>query len=159
MYQNVHSFRKLTAHTWGLKWKLSTVTFHDVTLMILNLTLSERRLLCLICLTRQVQSLGVQERNYWDRERLFTMTYLNVLTLTKKTTHTAVELSNSFINSSRGPHHRIRSIQNDQQAIRHSSVIFVAPYWQYRISCLKVQLASLAQGADSEKRNIGLDIM
>ena len=54
--------------------------------------------------------------------------------------------------------HRIRSIQNDQQAIRHSSVIFVAPYWQYRISCLKVQLAPLAQGADSEKWNIGLDI-
>ena len=54
--------------------------------------------------------------------------------------------------------HRIRSIQNDQQAIRHSSVIFVAPYWQYRISGLKVQLAPLAQGADSEKWNIGLDI-
>ena len=47
--------------------------------------------------------------------------------------------------------HRIRSIQNDQQAIRDSSVIFVAPYWSYRISCLKVQLAPLAQGADSEK--------
>ena len=47
--------------------------------------------------------------------------------------------------------HRIRSIQNDQQAIRHSSVIFVAPYWNYRISCLKVQLAPLAQDADSEK--------
>ena len=47
--------------------------------------------------------------------------------------------------------HRIRSIQNDQQAIRDSSVIFVAPYWHYRISCLKVQLAPLAQGADSEK--------
>ena len=42
-------------------------------------------------------------------------------------------------------------VQNDQQAIRDSSVIFVAPYWQYRISCLKVQLAPLAQGADSEK--------
>ena len=49
------------------------------------------------------------------------------------------------------PGHRIRSIQNDQQAIRDSSVIFVAPYWSYRISCLKVQLAPLAQGADSEK--------
>ena len=48
-------------------------------------------------------------------------------------------------------YHRIRSIQNDQQAIRDSSVIFVAPYWSYRISCLKVQLAPLAQGADSEK--------
>ena len=48
-------------------------------------------------------------------------------------------------------YHRIRSIQNDQQAIRNSSVIFVAPYWSYRISCLKVQLAPLAQGADSEK--------
>ena len=47
--------------------------------------------------------------------------------------------------------HRIRSIQNDQQAIRDSSVIFVAPYWRYLISCLKVQLAPLAQGADSEK--------
>ena len=54
--------------------------------------------------------------------------------------------------------HRIRSIQNDQQAIRHSSVIFVAPYWQYRISCLKVQLAPLAQDADSEKWNISLDL-
>ena len=54
--------------------------------------------------------------------------------------------------------HRIRSIQNDQQAIRDSSVIFVAPYWSYRISCLKVQLAPLAQGADSEKWNIGLDL-
>ena len=42
-------------------------------------------------------------------------------------------------------------VQNDQQAIRDSSVIFVAPYWQSRISCLKVQLAPLAQGADSEK--------
>ena len=42
-------------------------------------------------------------------------------------------------------------LQNDQQAIRDSSVIFVAPYWRYRISCLKVQLAPLAQGADSEK--------
>ena len=50
-----------------------------------------------------------------------------------------------------GGGHRIRSIQNDQQAIRDSSVIFVAPYWSYRISCLKVQLAPLAQGADSEK--------
>ena len=49
-------------------------------------------------------------------------------------------------------------LQNDQKAIRDSSVIFVAPYWQYRISCLKVQLAPLAQGADSEKWNIGLDI-
>ena len=48
-------------------------------------------------------------------------------------------------------------IQNDQQAIRHSSVIFVAPYWNYRISCLKVQLAPLAQDADSEKWNISLD--
>ena len=47
----------------------------------------------------------------------------------------------------------IRSIQNAQQAIRHSSVIFVAPYWNYRISCLKVQLAPLAQDADSEKWN------
>ena len=54
-------------------------------------------------------------------------------------------------------HHRIRSIQNAQQAIRHSSVIFVAPYWNYRISCLKVQLAHLAQDADSEKWNISLD--
>ena len=53
--------------------------------------------------------------------------------------------------------HRIRSIQNAQQAIRHSSVIFVAPYWNYRISCLKVQLAPLAQDADSEKWNISLD--
>ena len=49
-------------------------------------------------------------------------------------------------------------LQNDQQAIRDSSVIFVAPYWRYRISCLKVQLAPLAQGADSEKWNIGLDL-
>ena len=58
-------------------------------------------------------------------------------------------LSSSFgINSQ---DHRIRSIQNDQQAIRDSSVIFVAPYWSYRISCLKVQLAPLTQGADSEK--------
>ena len=40
----------------------------------------------------------------------------------------------------RGDRHRIRSIQNDQQAIRHSSVIFVAPYWQYRISCLSWRL-------------------
>ena len=47
--------------------------------------------------------------------------------------------------------HRIRSIQNDQQAIRDSSVIFVASYWRYPISCLKVHLAPLAQGADSEK--------
>ena len=54
-------------------------------------------------------------------------------------------------------HHRIRSIQNAQQAIRHSSVIFVAPYWNYRISCLKVHLAPLAQDADSEKWNISLD--
>ena len=54
--------------------------------------------------------------------------------------------------------HRIRSIQNDQQAIRDSSVIFVAPYWRYRISCLKVQLAPLIQGAESEKLNIGLDL-
>ena len=54
-----------------------------------------------------------------------------------------------------GGHHRIRSIQNAQQVIRHSSVIFVAPYWNYRISCLKVQLAPLAQ--DSEKWNISLD--
>ena len=53
--------------------------------------------------------------------------------------------------------HRIRSIKNAQQAIRHSSVIFVAPYWNYRISCLKVQLAPLAQDADSEKWNISLD--
>ena len=53
--------------------------------------------------------------------------------------------------------HRIRSIQNAQQASRHSSVIFVAPYWNYRISCLKVQLAPLAQDADSEKWNISLD--
>ena len=52
---------------------------------------------------------------------------------------------------------RIRSIQNAQQAIRHSSVIFVAPYWNYRRSCLKVQLAPLAQDADSEKWNISLD--
>ena len=51
------------------------------------------------------------------------------------------------------PQHRIRSIQNAQQASRHSSVIFVAPYWNYRISCLKVQLAPLAQDADSEKWN------
>ena len=51
----------------------------------------------------------------------------------------------------------IRSIQNAQQAIRHSSVIFVAPYWNYRISCLKVQLAPFAQDADSEKWNISLD--
>ena len=43
------------------------------------------------------------------------------------------------------------------QAIRHSSVIFVAPYWNYQISCLKVQLAPLAQDADSEKWNISLD--
>ena len=56
-----------------------------------------------------------------------------------------------------GGEHRIRSIQNAQQAIRHSSVIFVAPYWNYRISCLKVQLAPLAQDADSEKWNISLD--
>ena len=49
-------------------------------------------------------------------------------------------------------------LQNDQQAIPHSSVIFVAPYWPYRISCLKVQLAPLAQGADSEKWNIDLDL-
>ena len=49
-------------------------------------------------------------------------------------------------------------LQNDQQAIRDSSVIFVAPYWPYRISCLEVQLAPLAQGADSDKWNIGLDI-
>ena len=56
-----------------------------------------------------------------------------------------------FLRSSRQVDHRIRSIQNDQQAIRDSSVIFVAPYWSYRISCLKVQLAPLAQGADSEK--------
>ena len=56
-----------------------------------------------------------------------------------------------------GSNHRIRSIQNAQQAIRHSSVIFVAPYWNYRISCLKVQLAPLAQDADSEKWNISLD--
>ena len=54
--------------------------------------------------------------------------------------------------------HRIRSIQNDQQAIRDSSVIFVAPYWRYRISWLKVQLAPLIQGAESEKLNIGLDL-
>ena len=53
--------------------------------------------------------------------------------------------------------HRIRSIQNAQQAIQHSSVIFVAPYWNYRISCLKVQLAPLAQDADFEKWNISLD--
>ena len=55
------------------------------------------------------------------------------------------------ISSYFGHQHRIRSIQNDQQAIRDSSVIFVAQYWSYRISCLKVQLAPLAQGADSEK--------
>ena len=42
-------------------------------------------------------------------------------------------------------------LQNDQHAIRDSSVIFVAPYLRYPISCLKVQLAPLAQGADSEK--------
>ena len=42
-------------------------------------------------------------------------------------------------------------LQNDQQAIRDSSVIFVAPYWRNRISFLKVQLAPLAQGVDSEK--------
>ena len=59
--------------------------------------------------------------------------------------------------SKSSPCHRIRSIQNAQQAIRHSSVIFVAPYWNYRISCLKVQLAPLAQDADSEKWNISLD--
>ena len=42
-------------------------------------------------------------------------------------------------------------LQNDQHTIRDSSVIFVAPYWQYRISCLKVQLAPLARGAGSQK--------
>ena len=51
----------------------------------------------------------------------------------------------------RSPPQNKEYLQNDQQAIRHSSVIFVAPYWRYRISCLKVQLAPLAQGADSEK--------
>ena len=63
----------------------------------------------------------------------------------------------SFITYASSHRHRIRSIQNAQQAIRHSSVIFVAPYWNYRISCLKVQLAPLAQDADSEKWNISLD--
>ena len=62
-----------------------------------------------------------------------------------------VNTNNEMLFLDYGPGHRIRSIQNDQQAIRDSSVIFVAPYWSYRISCLKVQLAPLAQGADSEK--------
>ena len=62
-----------------------------------------------------------------------------------------------IIKAGKQSYHRIRSIQNAQQAIRHSSVIFVAPYWNYRISCLKVQLAPLAQDADSEKWNISLD--
>ena len=38
-------------------------------------------------------------------------------------------------------------LQKDQQAFRHSSFIFVMPYWLYWTSRLEVQMAPLAQSA------------
>ena len=92
-----------------------------------------------------------------DNDKLFPSKLISGLQNWHKVSHCATLLF-GFCTFRRWEPQNKEYLQNDQQAIPHSSVIFVAPYWRYRISCLKVQLAPLAQGADSEMWNVGLDL-
>ena len=47
-------------------------------------------------------------------------------------------------------------LQKSQQAFRHSSVIFVAPYWRYRISCSVAAFSSRCRLREVEYMKKGL---